>query len=349
MADSRPTLLATPQTTITFTRNKALEEARRNVVLAGFGDSKTGKTHFAVRSAGPRYICHLDPNNTMAFEVTKADKQGYPIEDEEGSPLVFVEQFPVIALDNLTEEGAQEYLDRITRFAIWARNEAEKRVERGLSGGTFIVDGMTMLKGYAEKAIVGMSATLGERPSSGGRGVRTVEYAKSNGWLRDFISQFSGAHCDAVFLWEARPVYKDVIGENGRKESRPTGEFKTTMPKSIPFAINAMVELVRVQEDVIDPNTRRKIAFHVSPHLRIVFNSFDKDFDGGLMPIEGQGYADLRSLLLSDLPAEKADLAEQVKASVGKEFVRADDSIIGGGAEAEEDEDKKDDDEDGDD
>ena len=214
------------------------EDNDHKIILSLFGDTKSGKTHFAVRSSRPLYIAYLDPNAALDFHLAKASQEGY-----EGE--VFKCVVPPMAYDDLTGPLAHQYVERVEAFAAWARKEAKERKAAGLPTGTFVVDGMTMLKGYYEKDLLGESATLGWRAAKGERGgPSTFDYAKSNGALRDFVSQFMGAALDVVVIWEGR---QDYAGG----EPVP-GKFHTTMPAGVPFAITCEAEVYVELEKIVE-------------------------------------------------------------------------------------------------
>ncbi len=57
---SKSTANTLPPGVKAFDETEARERAAQNIIMTLFGDSKTGKTHFAMRSARPLYIVYLD-------------------------------------------------------------------------------------------------------------------------------------------------------------------------------------------------------------------------------------------------------------------------------------------------
>ena len=117
-------------------------------------------------------------------------------------------------------------------------------------GGTLVLDGMQVIKGYYEKALLGLSATLGERTMRGQRCTvhdhcgedgngpkclrppRPIQYGRPNGALAGVIGGLSGSNLDIAMTWEARRIWEDVQTDNG-PQRRPSGRFETTMPDQV--------------------------------------------------------------------------------------------------------------------
>lgn len=261
----------------------ASETARHNIILSLYGDSKTGKTHFAVRSDGPRYIAYLDPNAALEFHLAKAYADGFTSD-------VYKCIIPPVPYDDLSGPMAHNYVAQVEDFAKWARAQASADVKAGKPGGTFIVDGMTMLKGYYEKDLLGESATLGWRAAKGERGgPSTFDYAKSNGALRDFVSSFMAADLDVILIWEGR---QDYAGG----EPLP-GKFHSTMPVGVPFAITCeaqvFVELTPVVVNQVQTGTKPE------PRVRITRNTYGLEFFN--RDFAANGFVGLKRLLLAGL------------------------------------------------
>lgn len=293
MVDIRP-----PAGVETFEHNAALTLAKRNMIVAVFGWSKTGKTHFAIRCQRPLYLAYLDPRPDIEQMLLAAEAE-FP-------GKVHILRLAPVSYENLTREEAASRVKKVEDFAAWARAQAGEDVSNGLPGGTFVLDGGTMFKGYTEKDLLGESATLGYRAKKGERGgPSTFDYAVSNGALRDFVSAFSGSALDVVITWEGRMTYKDVW-DGDVKRSQATGRYKTTMPDRVPFAMNAEVETLFAIEDVVADN--KKVGEKVVPKIRIGWNGYGPHLQGRLM--NAKDFAGLKRLFLADLPDEQeAELA----------------------------------------
>lgn len=268
-----------------FDKTIAQQMAARNIIMSLYGDSKSGKTHFAVRCGRPLYIAYLDPNSALDYHLLKAEQDGY-VGD------IFKCVVPPVSYDQLTGPKAHEIVGKVDAFAAWARREAKAREDKGEPGGTFVVDGMTMFKGYVEKDILGESATLGWRATKGERGgPSTFDYAKSNGALRDFVSGFMGSSCDVVLVWEGRPEYA-----NG--EPIP-GKFHSTMPTQVPFAVTVEAEVFVELEPIIENSVRT--GSKPVPKVRVARNTYGLELRDRAFP--AKGFDGLKRLLLAGLDA----------------------------------------------
>lgn len=291
-----------------FTLAAAAEEAQKNVICSVFGDSKTGKTHFAIRCERPLYIAYLDPNTNLAWHLIEAAKEGY------GEPIYRHVVPPMGALGrkyaDLTDYDARVIVEGVEQFAEDARRMAATRVANGESGGTFVMDGCTMFKGYMEKALLGQSTTLGWRPAKGeSGGPGKYDYAKSNAAIRAFVSQFAGSHLDVVLVWEGRPDYTQA-------GDRIPGKFKTTMPQQTPFAVNTQVETLVALEPLVVNSER--VGTIPTPQIRVDWSGQGIHLLDRRMKAEG--FAGLKRLLMVDVPmgTEDAKLTGS-----GEAFVRA--------------------------
>lgn len=276
------------------------------MLVAVFGSSKSGKTHFAIRCARPLYLAYLDPRADIDQMLLRAE------EDFPGEVYKLV--LPPIPYEQLhgTPDEAKQRVKAVEDFAKWARAQALEDEANGKPAGTFVLDGGTMFKGYVEEDILGASATLGFRAKRGERGApSTFDYAKSNGALRDFVSAFSGSPLDVVITWEGRMTYRDVM-DGDTKRSIPTGKYKTTMPDRVPFAMNAEVETLFTIEDVVSEN--KKVGEKVVPKIRIGWNGYSPELQGRTM--NAKDFAGLKRLFLIDVPAATID---EVLAPLGSE------------------------------
>ena len=103
-----------------LTKEQLASKAWSNVIVNITGESKSGKTHLAVRSAGPRYIAYLDRNTSLSYQLLRADEEGYlwDTDNEE------VEEIPPIPYADLTKEEAEERVRRVESMAVKAITNA---------------------------------------------------------------------------------------------------------------------------------------------------------------------------------------------------------------------------------
>ena len=286
----------------TFDRESAIRTAKKNMVITVFGDSKTGKTHFAIRCARPLYLAYLDPRPDIHQMLLKAESEGY-----EGPVELLV--IPPIPYKDLSRYEAEARVRKVEAFGEWAREQAA-----GGSGGTFVLDGGTMFRGYLEKALIGESQTLGWRAEKGERGGPSrFDSVKSNSAMRDFVGQFAGSALDVIFVWEGRQIYSN---------DQPTSRYKTTMPKQVPFALNAQVETLVVLEPVVV--NQQQVGYTAVPEIRIDWNSYDLGLYDRRLP--AMGFDALKRLFLVDVPAGTAEESLLVP---GNTYTRANNEGLG--------------------
>jgi len=298
-----------------FDLDAALREAVSNFVLSIYGAPKTGKTTLALTGQRPLHVVYLDTNpGIMEAMVASAKKYGTDgLTHSVHRPLQY---------SALTQEEAQRRIASIEADAHKFLADAEARYAKGEPGGTFVVDGGTMLKGYYEKALLGQSATLGWRASKGERGgPSTFDYAQSNQALFDFIAQFNGAKCDAVFVFEGRRVYKEVF-EDGRKVSKATDKYRSSRPDRLPFALSAEIETLKVMERV-DPSNAES-ALITTPSVRVAYSGSTIAFDNTVLPVSAfdGSLMGLKQLLMGDTIPDA--VFKQMKS--GNSVVRANDA-----------------------
>ena len=270
-----------------FDHNKAVDEALDTIICSVFGASKSGKTDWSLQCERPLFVVYADPNATLDYMLLKIEERGF-VGD------VYKLVIPPMmgkSYEDFTQADAKAIVKRVEDFAAAARAEAAERRAKGEPTGTFLVDGMTMIKGYFEKAILGESITLGWRPEKGSRSINRYEYAKPNAALRDFTMQFSGSKMDVIFTWEGRPIWGD---------DKPTGRFRSTRPDMLPFCIGIEVETIKIIEPVVENQV--KVGEKIVPSIRIGWNAFDMDLENRVM--RSKGFAGLKRLLLVDVPAK---------------------------------------------
>ena len=305
-----------------FDLETAQREAVSNYVWSIYGAAKTGKTTLALSGRRPLHEVHLDTNpGIMEALVASAQKHG-----SDGLTYNIIRPVQYSAL---TQEEAQRRVASVEADAHAFIAAAEERFAKGESGGTFVLDGGTILKGYYEKAILGESATLGYRAARGERGgPSTFDYAKSNAALFDFIAMFNGAKCDLVLVFEGRRVYKEVF-EDGRKVSKATDKYKSTRPDRLPFAISAEVETLKVMTST-DPSNNQAPTI-VTPSVRIAYSGSTISFDNVVLPVDAFGgtIEGLKKLLMGDTIPE--DVFNQMQS--GNLVVRANDAGLLSGPE----------------
>lgn len=262
------------------------------IIVSVYGATKTGKTYMVARAPRPLYIVFLDPNANLDALLLQAQQDGM------SGDIKKLVVHPKGDAD-ITQADAEETINRIEGFARWARLNGK---------GTFVVDGTRNLKGYYEKAIVGVSPTLGYRPKKGERSPSTFEYAKSNDALRGFIQSFSHGPLDLILTWEGRPEWQEVQDERGNTKARKTGRYYSTMPDNIPFAVQAQLETVRTIRQKVVNNERVNYA-----EFEVIFewNSFNADLYYRRMP--AMGFDMVKQVLLGKVPKGEVLIPEDEK------------------------------------
>lgn len=288
-----------------YTREELQQRAWRNIIINITGESKSGKTHLAVRSSGPRYIAYLDRNTALAYQLLNAEKEGFPYE------LVEVEEILPVPYESLTVEMAEEYVRKVEVLASRAIREAVQLGLQGLHGGTFIVDGALILKGYIEKWKLGESSTLGYRAKRGDRGVSQIQYAESNAYFNDFVGRFAGQNIDLILTWEGRRVWEEYFDDNGSKQRRATNRFRSSGPESMSFAINAEVQTLVEAEDVV-VNNRLTGEQRFKHKVLIGYNAFNTNLRGKKVKIDS--FNELKELFLGDVVPPESTTPEVVEA-----------------------------------
>ena len=284
----------------TFDHAIATHAARQNIIFTIYGATKTGKTYTAIRGVRPLYIAYLDvlPESTLDAHLLRAEADGF-----EGPVHKLV--IPPIKYKLLTVGEAERRVLQVEAFAEWAKQES-----RTTPGGTLVLDGCVKFKGYVEKYLLGESVTLGFRPEKGsGTGISTFAYAKSNAYIMDFIGGFAGVPLDVVLTWEGRRKYvKDSEGN-----STATDQFRSTMPESSSFAINAQVETLVELVPIVHENKR--VGTEAKHKIRMDWGSFPSHLRNRTVP--ARGLTELKDLFLGDLPEDEVldDQHEIVRAN----------------------------------
>lgn len=278
-------------------KNELSRRAWRNVIVNITGESKSGKTHLAIRSSSPRYIVYLDRNTTLAYQLLKAEEDGFPVRED----LDEVLEIAPLPYADLTSEEAEDRVNRVWAFAKQATQKSEARGANGEQGGTFIVDGALLLKGYMEKWRLGDSATLGYRAKRGERGVSQVQYAETNALFNDFVSLFAGKNIDLILTWEGRRVWEEYYDESGSRQRRPTNLFRSSGPENMSYAVNAEVQTMAVSEDVIENN--RVVGKKYSHRVMIGFNAFNTGMRGRTVKVNS--FQELKELFLGGIEESK--------------------------------------------
>lgn len=283
------------------------------VIFHLYGAPKTGKSHNAYRASNPRYIVYLDPNDNLNMHLTRAAADGFPVTDEEGNPTVFIKRYLPMPYELLTRDEATRRTKEIESFAMWARSQGK--------GGTFIVDGSTMLKGLYEKAEVGESPTLGFRPSRGKSAPNTKEYQKSNTALRNFVQGFVGSGVDLVMTWEGRAIWKTYDDGKGGTVDKKTSEYAATMPDGLGFAMGMMIETFMAIED---KNVGGQVVKVARPMMKIGANAFDMVGDAPLFgrTMGAKGIGRIRAMLAASVPELERDTVLELE-PLGTEHKRA--------------------------
>ena len=291
------------------TRQQLAEKAWANLIINITGESKSGKTHLAIRSDGPRYIAYLDRNTSLAYQLLSAEEDGFKWDEENEE---YIEIAPVPYAD-LTSEEAERRVNAVWSFAKRAIQNATSARNNGHHGGTFIVDGALLLKGYMEKWRLGDSATLGYRAKRGERGVSQVQYAETNALFNDFVSLFAGKNIDLVLTWEGRRVWEEYYDDAGQRQRRPTNSFRSSGPENMSYAINAEVQTMAVPEDIIENN--RIVGKKYVHKVQIGYNAFNTAMRGRSVKVNS--FRELKELFLGGIeesryesPREGGDVVE---------------------------------------
>lgn len=276
-----------------YTKDELARKAWQNIIVNITGESKSGKSHLAIRSDGHRYIVYLDRNTTLAYQLLSAEADGFPyVEDE-----VDILELPPIPYADLTVQEAENRVTAIWDFAKRAIQEAENKRASGQRGGTFIVDGALLLKGYMEKWRLGDSATLGYRAKRGDRGVSQVQYAETNALFNDFVSLFAGRNIDLILTWEGRRVWEEYHDETGAKQRRATNNFRSSGPENMSYAVNAEVQTMAIGEDVIENNMR--VGKRYVHRVQIGYNAFNTAMRGRQVKVNS--FRELKELFLEGI------------------------------------------------
>lgn len=305
--------MVTPPPGVTvFDPVAASKRARRGVIASLFGSTKSGKSHIVARAPRPLYIVFMDPNASLDAHLLQAQSEGL-----EGDVFPMVIQ--PTEYEALSQDRAQQVVEQIEGFARWARMQAATALAEDKPTGTFVVDGTRVLKGYYEKAILGESATLGFRPKRGSKAPSTFEYAQSNDALRDFIQGFATdpKPLDLLMTWEGRPEWIDTVDENGRKGAKRTGNYRSTMPDSVPFAVQAQIQTLMAVRQRVENGQMSK---YIEPMILFDWNSYNKDLYGRMMP--AMSWEMIRAVLLGSVPN-----VEDVLVPTGETVVRAGESV----------------------
>ncbi len=283
------------------------QAAASNFTVSVHGGPKAGKSHFAFNSERPLYVVYLDANPNIHQHMLKSS-QKY------GDEVYYIIISPLNGKKyaDFTLAEAEEILDKIEQFRDWAVMHALERKLEGKHGGTFIVDGMIYFKGYLEKAILGESVTLGWRPKRGeSTDISTFDYAKTNGAIFEFVSSFVNQPLDAIFVWEGRPVYKDVLDGRGRVQSKRTDAWRSTRPDRMPFGLSAEVEALKVLERLNPADNQSPLL--TIPKLRIILSADTIGMDQMVIP--AKEFADFKRMMLEPTTGDLDELARAVPAA----------------------------------
>ena len=285
---------ALPPGVVPFDVAESQKLAAHNFITVVFGGYKTGKTHFWNQSVRPLYVVYLDTNPNLDSHLLKSRGFG----DE-----VYILRIPPIPYKDLTEEIAKSYLDKIEKFAEWAKENARKNVAEGKPGGTFVVDGATYLKGYLEKFYLTESPTLGYRPAAGSRAAySTYDFVKPNSAIFEFVSGFTQQSLDAIFVFEGRQIWRNELDSKGVAKSVKTDAWKSTRPDRLPFAVNAEIETMKVVERANPSDNKSPLISRMK--MRVVYNSENPAFDH--MVFDALGHQQFKEMMLSEAVGTEA-------------------------------------------
>lgn len=277
-----------------ITKEQLERKAWANVIVNITGESKSGKTHLAIRSEGPRYVAYLDRNTSLSFQILKAQDDGFEWNELNEE----VEEILPVPYEQLTVELAEQHVRTVEKLADRAIVKSKVLGAKDLHGGTFIVDGALLLKGYIEKWKLGESATLGYRAKRGERGVSPLQYAESNAYFNDFVSRFAGQNIDLILTWEGRRVWEEYYDDSGAKQRRATNRFRSTGPESMSYAINAEVQTTAITEPVI-VNNKVTDQLQVKHRVLIGYNAFNSNLRGRMVKVSS--FNELKELFLDGI------------------------------------------------
>ena len=187
-------------------------------------------------------------------------------------------------------------------MAVKAITNATALGAQNQHGGTFIIDGALLLKGYIEKWKLGESSTLGYRAKRGDRGVSQIEYAESNAYFNDIISRFAGQNIDLILTWEGKRIWENYFDDSNRRQSRPTNRFRSSGPESMSFAINAEVTCAAIVEPIIIEN-KVSDQIQVKHRVQIGYNAFNSTLRGRMVKIDS--FVELKQLFLDGIEESK--------------------------------------------
>ena len=274
-----------------ITKEQLERKAWSNIIVNVTGESKSGKTHIAIRSEGPRYVAYLDRNTSLSFQILKAADDGFEWDEANEE----IEEITPVPYSELTVEEAEKRVQVVERLITRAVSKAQVLASQGKHGGTFIIDGALLLKGYIEKWKLGESATLGYRAKRGERGVSPLQYAESNAYFNDLVSRFAGQNIDLVLTWEGRRVWEEYYDDGGQKQRRATNRFRSTGPESMSYAVNAEVQTMAVTEPVIE-NNKVTDQLKVKHRVLIGYNAFKSNLRGRVVRVDS--FKELKELFL---------------------------------------------------
>ena len=274
-----------------ITKEQLANKAWSNLVVNITGESKSGKTHLAIRCDGPRYVAYLDRNTSLPFQILKAEDEGFTWDEANEE----IEEITPIPYSELTVEEAEKRVQIVERLIGRAITKSKILASQGTHGGTFIIDGALLLKGYIEKWKLGESATLGYRAKRGERGVSPLQYAESNSYFNDLVSRFAGQNIDLVLTWEGRRIWEEYYDDGGAKQRRATNRFRSTGPESMSYAVNAEVTCMAIAEPVVVAN---KITdqLTVKHRVQIGYNAFNSNLRGRIVKVSS--FKELKELFL---------------------------------------------------
>ena len=274
-----------------ITKAELEKKAWSNVVVNVTGESKSGKTHLAIRSEGPRYVAYLDRNTSLSFQILKAADDGFEWDESNEE----IEEVTPVPYSDLTVEEAEKRVQIVERLIGRAITKSKILASQGNHGGTFIIDGALLLKGYIEKWKLGESATLGYRAKRGERGVSPLQYAESNSYFNDLVSRFAGQNIDLVLTWEGRRIWEEYYDDGGAKQRRATNRFRSTGPESMSYAVNAEVQAMAVTEPVVE-NNKVTDQLRVKHRVLIGYNAFNSNLRGRVVRVDS--FKELKELFL---------------------------------------------------
>ena len=247
--------------------------------MSGHAPANMGKTRFLLHACDgtdlPLYIASFDRNNNIDVLYERALRDG-TIKNP-----VYVERFPPLPYDALTQDIANLWADKLEDFAKAARLTNKP--------GVFAIDDAYIAKGVLERATAGQSPILGYRPKKGDRFDRK-QTGEATQRLANLIAGFTGTPLDVLTMWESRQNW----GKDERGNDVPIpGSYHSTMGEQFDFIFDGEIELKMKGKDY-------KVVVN---WCRTAQEKAGMEFPAEL------GWQGLKKVLMASLPAAVEEIA----------------------------------------